>query len=432
MKIAFVLGAFPKLSESFVLNQITGLVARGHTVDIVAEYAPVEATVHPDIAAYQLLDRTRYQKIPPSPIRRALAFPRGLTIIARQPQIALRALNVWRYRVHAASLWLLFASEPFRGDTAYDIIHCHFGANGLKAALLREIGALRGKLVTAFHGDDITEFPKQFGRQVYAPLIARGDLFLPISRRWASDLAALGCDPEKIVPHAMGVDLDKFSFQPRRRNGAEPIKVLSVARLEEFKGLEYGIRAAARLARLGKKVSYAIVGDGSRRAALEGLIRELDAGEYVTLVGSKHQMEVRDLLQRADIFLSPSITVEPKHKTRARLWLEDVYFGRRRRAVETWRREGIPVSMMEAMAMGLPVIGTRHSGIPELVEDGVNGFLVPERDADALADRMAWLVERVDRRAAMGGAGRAFIERNHDIQILNDRLIEIYQRLCHG
>ena len=84
---------------------------------------------------------------------------------------------------------------------------------------------------------------------------------------------------------------------------------------------------------------------------------------------------------------------------------------------------------MEAMALGLPIVSTRHSGIPELVKDGFSGFLVAERDVDALADRLSHLVEHPEIWPEVGGAGRAFVEANYNIDKLNDRLIEIYQSL---
>jgi colanic acid/amylovoran biosynthesis glycosyltransferase len=89
--------------------------------------------------------------------------------------------------------------------------------------------------------------------------------------------------------------------------------------------------------------------------------------------------------------------------------------------------EGTPTVLMEAMACGLPVLSTVHSGIPELVEDGVSGWLVPERDVAALADRIQWMLDHPDRWAAMGRAGRAKVEREFNIDTLNDRLVELYR-----
>ena len=121
--------------------------------------------------------------------REQLALP---NIIASDSG-ALRALNVARFGRHAASLRLAWSTTLFEGAREFDIIQCHFGALGLKAVLLRAAGALKGKIVTAFHGEDITNYPQQFSGNIYAPLFASGDLFLPISARWNDTLAALGC-----------------------------------------------------------------------------------------------------------------------------------------------------------------------------------------------------------------------------------------------
>jgi colanic acid/amylovoran biosynthesis glycosyltransferase len=89
-------------------------------------------------------------------------------------------------------------------------------------------------------------------------------------------------------------------------------------------------------------------------------------------------------------------------------------------------QEGIPVSLMEAMATGLPVISTRHSGIPELVQDGISGFLVPERNVDSLVSKCEYLITHPEQRVEMGRAGREFVEENFNIRKLNRRLLELY------
>jgi len=95
-------------------------------------------------------------------------------------------------------------------------------------------------------------------------------------------------------------------------------------------------------------------------------------------------------------------------------------------------QEGIPTTLMEAMACGLPVLSTFHSGIPELVQDGQSGFLVPERDVEALAEKLEHLLNHQECWSEMGLAGRKFVEANHDINKLNDRLVEIYEQLLEN
>ena len=408
MKIAFLVGEFPNLSETFILNQITGLINRGHDVDIYAEIPSNRAKVHADVEKYNLLNRTYYHsQIPSNHLLRVL---KGLgllfTNLLKDPIILLRSLNVFRYGKKAASLRLLYAVIPFLYKRPqYDVIQCHFGTKGLEGLKLRDIGAIKGKLCTTFHGLDISGNLQKFGDRVYDSLFDKGDLFLPISECWKRRLVDLGCEEKKIIVHRMGIDCHKFNLTPRQPYTDGQIRLVTVARLVEKKGVEYGIRAVAKLSQLYQDIEYNIVGDGDLRPALEKLVADLNLGHAVKLLGWKQRTEVVEILDNADILLAPSVTSQ------------------------NGDREGIPVVLMEAMAMGLPVVSTQHSGIPELVEDGVSGFLVPERDWEALAEKINYLIQHRDIWVQMGQEGRLQVEKFYNIDLLNDRLIEIYQQL---
>jgi colanic acid/amylovoran biosynthesis glycosyltransferase len=155
----------------------------------------------------------------------------------------------------------------------------------------------------------------------------------------------------------------------------------------------------------GVEVEYRILGDGPRRARLAALAAELGVKDRVTLHGRHGQETVRAGLERSDVLVAGSVTAADGDE------------------------EGIPNVLKEAMALGLPVVGTRHAGIPELIEDGVSGVLVPERDEAALADALQRLAREPGRWTAMGRAGRAKIEMEYDIDRLNDRLAGLLEGL---
>jgi colanic acid/amylovoran biosynthesis glycosyltransferase len=408
MKIAFLVGEFPNLSETFVLNQITGLLSRGQEIDIYAKIPLNTTKIHTDVEKYKLLNYTYYY--PQIPSNYLLRLLKGigllLTNCLKDPALLLRSLNIFKYGKKAASLRLLYASIPFLGKRPeYDVIQCHFGTNGLKGMDLKEIGAIQGKLCTTFHGLDLSGNLQKYGDRLYDKLFDKGDLFLPISEYWKGLLMELNCDQKKITVHRMGIDCQKFTFTPRQPHPDGQIRLVTVARLVEKKGIEYGIRAVAKLSQLDGNLEYNIVGDGELRESLECLIEELEVGDTISLLGWKERKEIIKILNSAHIFLAPSVTSHDGD------------------------REGIPVVLMEAMAMGLPVISTQHSGIPELVEDGVSGFLVPERDWEALANKIDYLIQSPDIWVKMGKEGRLQVEKFYNIDRLNDRLMEIYQQL---
>ena len=180
---------------------------------------------------------------------------------------------------------------------------------------------------------------------------------------------------------------------------------MTVGRLVEKKGIEYVLRAVRVLADRGVEVEYRILGDGPRRDRLAALAAELGVADRVHLQGRHGQQAVREGVEGSDVLVAASVTAADGDE------------------------EGIPNVLKEAMALGLPVVGTRHAGIPELIEDGVSGFLVPERDEAALADALQRLARDPGRWAAMGRAGRARIEREYDIHRLNDRLAGLLESL---
>jgi colanic acid/amylovoran biosynthesis glycosyltransferase len=408
MKIAFIVEAFPVLSQTFILNQITGLIDRGHEVHVYAEFSEKTSKIHPDVEKYDLLKLVTYHpRLPQNKFVRAIqGLWLVLTSFPRNPLLVARSLNVFSYGKAAASLRLLFSIIPFlKKQPCYDIIQCHFGLLGIKGMFLKDTGAIKGKLITTFHGVDISQNLKLLGEDVYNSLFTQGDFFLPISQHWMNRLIELGCDSKKIEVHRMGIDCQKFTFIPRILDPEKSIRLISIARLTEKKGIEYGIRAVAIVLKHYTNVEYVIVGDGELRQNLAQLIQELDLETHVKLLGWRNQQEVVDLLNQSHILLAPSITAKDGNQ------------------------EGIPVALMEAMAMGLPVLSTYHSGIPELVENGVCGFLSTERDVEALADRLNYLIQHPQSWVEMGRAGRLRVEEQFNINRLNDRLAAIYQQL---
>lgn len=407
MKIAFLIGAFPSLSETFILNQITGLIERGHEVDIYAISPSSQTKIHPDVEKYNLLSYTHYYPhIPRNYFLRLLkGFGLLLTNFSRAPKVLLRSLNIFKYGRKATSLRLLYETIPFLPNLPqYDIIQCHFGNNGLKGMELRDIGAIQGKICTTFHGLDISGHLQKYGDRLYNTLFEKGDFFLAISEYWRDRLIKLGCDENKIAVHRMGIDCQKFAFRPRQPHDDGCIRLITIARLVEKKGVEYGIRAVDKIKESYPGLEYSIVGDGELKNSLEQLIQELGIKGTVKLLGWKQGKEITKLLNKADILLAPSVTSK------------------------SGDQEGIPVVLIEAMAMGLPVVSTQHSGIPELVENGVSGYLVAERDVNALADEINYLIQHPQDWADMGQEGRSKIESFYNIDQLNDQLVAIYQK----
>lgn len=357
LRILFVVGYFPVLPETFIINQITRLLDRGHDVKIFSFNRGNFSKVHSDVHKYQLLKRTYFRRVP-------------------------------------------------RGTKPFDIIYCQFGFQGKRIfRMQRRQKNLRGKVVTCFRGSDISKYLREHPHG-YDGLLKQGKLFLPVCEFFEKILIEEGCDPKRIAVHHSAIDCQKFLFRIRTISRNKTLHIISVGRLIQKKGMKYTIRAIALLVKKYPQIRLTIVGDGSQRKSLEQLIKKLHLEKFVTLYGWAIHKEVIRLLDRSHIFVLASNT-----------------------ALSDGNQEGIPNALKEAMAMGLPVVSTHHAGIPELVEDGKSGYLVPQYDPKALAEKIACLIEHPEKWPKMGKIGRKKVEQEFDIDIMIDKLEDHFYQL---
>jgi colanic acid/amylovoran biosynthesis glycosyltransferase len=408
MKIAFLLWRFPVVSEPFIINQITGLIDRGHEVHIYPLNGKPDRLVkiHPIVEQYNLFDRTYYP--PARPDFYPLRVLKGLGLLLanlHRGSLSLLHPKLFQYNHDVWLLKWLYRAMLFLDRQEYDIIHCQFGTLSTMGLLFRDLGILSGKLIVTFRGIDISRYVQENGEDVYNQLFAEGEFFLANCEFFRQKALKLGCNPDKILVHGSGIDCRKFVFKPRYFPSDGIVRIATTGRLVEKKGIEYCIRAIAQLIQTHSNIEFNIIGDGPLREDFEKLIKQLNVTKFVKLLGWKQHQEIVEILDNCHIFLAPSVTAAN---------------GDRDAPVNT---------LKEAMAMGLPVISTYHGGIPELVEDGISGFLVPERDANAIAQKLDYLIKHPELWQQMGQAGRRRVEEKYDMEKLNDELVQIYQSL---
>ena len=406
MKVSFFLLKFPLASETFVLNQIVAFINMGYEVEIVALHKGDLQNTHSAWTEYRLAEKTHWLLDEPEGKLAKLRY-RGKAILRGAGRASTwKALNMSRYGDEARNLILAaicgLTPQVFRAD----VFIAHFGPAGVTAAKLRELGLLQGKIATVFHGIDIShrDVLSHYTPE-YQQLFRRGDLMLPISELWAGRLRSMGCPEEKIAISRMGVDIARFTLRPVKAPGT-PLQMISVARLTEKKGLHVGIEACRLLKERGVAFTWTILGIGPWERRLRTLIEQYQLDDVNHMPGFKPSHEVKAMLDEADLFLLPSVTGVDGDM------------------------EGIPVALMEAMAVGIPVVSTVHSGIPELINPGESGWLVPENDARTLADKLVEFsaMQRQDLTPVITRA-RQKIETDFNQQRINQQLATLLQAL---
>lgn len=286
------------------------------------------------------------------------------------------------------------------------VIHAHYGQNGIKALRLKRSTGL--PLLTSFYDEDITARPEQdpHYRTLLNELFSEGDLFAVSNQHMKGMAIRWGCPETKLRVLPGGVNLERLHYHPRIYSKDGPLSVLSVGRLVEKKGMDTLIEAIRLVKEAGVETQATIMGEGELKEALEAQIQRAGLVDQVKLVGSQSSQQVSQALQEADLFVLAS------------------------RTAVNGDQEGLPLVMVEAMAVGVPVISSFHAGIPELIRDRVTGCLVPPADSEALARRICEYAREPTLWQPYVGASRLSVERNHDLKEQAGRLYRLYEELA--
>lgn len=363
MKIAIYSNSFPVLSETFIINQIIGLSKLGVDVDVYSNEINkdnfnidlVKDNNLEDLCYSSGLDviQNRTKKV-------MLLFFYFAYLVMRFDFLRLKNIIFDDYLMLIQKANLIAALYKLRDNQKlYSNIIVHFGNNGYYVCKMRELGLINGPISVVFHGHELSvhntynKFKKQ-----YQKIFEVANLMLPISEFWKEKLIELGCQENKIKVHRMGVNSSFLQKNNEldvnnnfKRKGV--LNLIQVGRLTEKKAILDSINAVVE-ANESIPISFTIIGDGELFDEAKKLIHDLNADEYIHLLGKKYPLDVERLLDNSDVFILPSV--------RAR----------------NGDMEGVPVALMEAMAKRLIVISTKHSGIPELIENNKSGFLVDE------------------------------------------------------
>jgi colanic acid/amylovoran biosynthesis glycosyltransferase len=267
------------------------------------------------------------------------------------------------------------------------------------------------------YGWDVSYFPREFkglGLRYLKPLFKYVDFFLAMSKDMQKDLLKLGCPEDKILVHYHGINTRRFDHTHRRYGNEKPLTILFCGRLTAKKGPHILLDAIRHIQVNGlshREFRVRIVGDGGLREQLVDFVAKHKLDNIVRFIGYIPHNDSRLLeeYQNADIYVLPSLIV--RHKRTG-----------------NYDKEGIPGTLMEAGASGLPIVSTHHAGIPEVIESNVNGLLVKERDEKELGQKISDLLNDESLRERLGKAARESIKKL-DVRVKTKDLEDIYARL---
>jgi colanic acid/amylovoran biosynthesis glycosyltransferase len=294
----------------------------------------------------------------------------------------------------------IFEKLPYSLDQ-YDIIIFQLGH---KVFDVKKTHNFKGKVVVCLRGYDITAFLQE-KPHAYDKYFDKCDLFMPVCEAFKKLLEKEGCPSEKIIVHHSAIDLSKFTFQATKFPQKGNFNIISAGRFIEKKGFIYAIKAIARLIKKYPMIQYTIIGDGTLKKKYKKLIKKLNVGNNIKLDSWHTHEEYINILRKSHLFLLPSITASNNDQ------------------------EGIPNVLKEAMAMGLVAVGTNVSGNPELIEHEVSGFLVPERNSDAIAKAIEYIITNPQKWSSIQLAAMNKIHAEFDKEKENDKLEAILYAL---
>lgn len=407
LTVGYVVSRFPKLSETFILNEMLELERLGARVELFPLVRERESSMQPGAAEFaarahvvRLRSRAmlaaQWYWLRRRPIRYIATWAGAIVGNRHSPKFLLRALVV----VPTAA-----AFARTMDAVGVDHVHAHWATHPALAAWA--IRSLTGRAYSfTAHAHDIYVERSMLGEKVRdaAVVVTISDHNRRLLEGWYGSLA------ERVTVIHCGVDADVFRprVDPVPQAADRPLQLVTVATLQPQKGHRILVEAIALLTARGVDVRARFVGDGEERSALEAEIADAGLRDRIDLLGRQPRDEVAELVRAGDVVVQPSVIL-PDGKT-----------------------EGIPVALMEAMASGTPVVATAVSGVPELVEDGVTGRLVPPGDAAALADALEAIRAEPEATRRMARTGRERVLSAFDLRTNTRRLAGIFMAIARA
>jgi colanic acid/amylovoran biosynthesis glycosyltransferase len=403
MKIAYIAPALGSLTSTFVYREVEALRKRGYEISTFSTRRPREQDVSQEARGVvshtdYLLDRPRGRIAAealtelarrPGPWLRTLGEAVVDAMTARVPAPMDRVRLLWRFVVAAGLAGRLRAAGA-------EHIHAHFADSPATIAMY---GAMMAEIPFSFtcHASDIfvhgTALRQKVNRSRFTACIS------DFNRQY---LTHLGCNPARMHIVRCAINLEDYSFEPPR-GGPGPTRILSIGQLVEKKGMFFLLEAASMLRERGLDIQLRVAGEGPLYDTLRTLVAKRVMHGYAELTGGQPQEQIREWMREADMFVLPCVVAE------------------------SGDRDGIPVVLMEAMAMGTPVVSTTVSGIPELIQHEKSGMLAEPEDSSSLAAAMAQLIADPELAAACARAGRATMEREFDAGLNAERLAALIE-----
>lgn len=364
LKVCYVLKRYPRLSETFIVNEIAELKRQGVEVIILAQKDPGEDIVHEKVKSLSIpifylpsLSSLSLKSWSIRHFERYCGKANDLSLDKLQGALSEQDYATWMQMAMAA---------PLLKSLGINHIHAHFATWATTAAFFLS-GFTGIPFSFTAHAKDI--YHESVDKKVLAEKIEKALFVITVSdfnRQYLEELLRNERRSGRVIRLYNGIDLEQFSPSGE---GKEANLIVGVGRLIQKKGFEYLIRACKILNERGRTFHCIIIGEGEERDALEKMAVHFSLRDKVTFLGAQPQSEVKRILQKASLFVLPCIIGDDGN------------------------RDGLPTVLLEAAVLEVPIISTKVTGIPELISHGQNGFLVEEKNPEALAGAIENLID---------------------------------------
>ncbi|TCK68826.1 colanic acid/amylovoran biosynthesis glycosyltransferase [Winogradskyella wandonensis] len=400
--IVFKVNSFPQVSETFVVSNIIETIKEGFRVKlIVDEKNRLEDSSQKELLELYNFSNFIYHFSPPKGkmIRLFISL-----FYLLNPLLFYFFVKYWRL-IKKTSLFYIFVLKFYKNFRNVDVFHVHFAPTSHPLLDLKAIGYIKSKIIVTFHGYDAHFLPKG---QELKHLIQKYKKFVDEitvnSDYLKNKLVQKGFSESHITIVPIGID---SSFFKREQSismiKSKPFKLITVGRLLPLKGQYLGIQVVKILKDKGYDIQYTLVGDGDELEKLQKIVDQLNLHESVTFVGVKNQAEVKLMLEASDVFLMTSTN--------------DKYD----------RAEAFGIVSLEAQAMGLPVIGFNSGGFPDTLIDGITGFLVEDKNINAMSSEVEKLINNPNLLSSISENAIKHVRENFDLKITNKKYTDLYR-----